>query len=227
MRAAPMKRELCHNVSPYGTAFRPPAARRRRALPDGRRVPRAQTKPLTVEDIYGYEGWKRFNGSQAATMTWVPAGDPWLSDTHHLWPAPSARRSPAERAVRAAGRGCASMPRRAQRAALYLRAARARARRGGRRRPTTRAVRRGGCRRSSTPTRDAFLITIGDDLYVYTISSATATRLTDSAGAEDAKRRSAPTAAAWRSSRTTIFSSRASDAHRRASADDGRQRRSC
>jgi len=44
----------------------------------------AQTKPLTVEEIYGYEGWKRFNGSQAAMMTWVPGGDPWLSDTDHL-----------------------------------------------------------------------------------------------------------------------------------------------
>src|SRR5687767_13840470 len=50
----------------------------------------AQPTPLTVEDIYSYEGWKRFNGSQAATMTWVPAGDPWLSDTHHLWPFDSA-----------------------------------------------------------------------------------------------------------------------------------------
>jgi hypothetical protein len=43
--------------------------------------------PLTIEEIYSYEGWKRFNGSHAATMTWAPAGDPWLSDTQFLWPA--------------------------------------------------------------------------------------------------------------------------------------------
>ena len=70
----------------------------------------AQTKPLTVEEIYGYEGWKRFNGSQAAMMTWVPGGDPWLSDTDHLWPAPEraeglARGRPAAEPVR----GCALM----------------------------------------------------------------------------------------------------------------------
>src|SRR5918995_6140395 len=45
-----------------------------------------QGTPLTVEEIYSYDGWRRFNGSQAATMTWAPNGDPWLSDTHHLWP---------------------------------------------------------------------------------------------------------------------------------------------
>src|SRR5688572_27027990 len=47
----------------------------------------AQSKPLTVEEIYSYEGSRRFNGSHAASMTWVPDGNPWLSDTHHLWPA--------------------------------------------------------------------------------------------------------------------------------------------
>src|SRR5687767_1081929 len=47
----------------------------------------AQSTSLSIEEIYGYEGWKRLNGSQSATMSWVPAGDPWLSDTHHLWPA--------------------------------------------------------------------------------------------------------------------------------------------
>ena len=44
----------------------------------------AQTKALTVEEIYSHEGWKRFNGSRAASMTWVPDGNPWLNDTHHL-----------------------------------------------------------------------------------------------------------------------------------------------
>src|SRR5829696_4469784 len=53
----------------------------------------AQAKPLTVEDIYSYEGWRRFNGSQAAAMTWAPDDNPWLSDTHHLWPFDSAANS--------------------------------------------------------------------------------------------------------------------------------------
>src|SRR5688572_858921 len=53
-----------------------------------------QGTALTVEQIYSYDGWRRFNGSQAATMTWAPNADPWLSDTHHLWPAPSAVQLP-------------------------------------------------------------------------------------------------------------------------------------
>ena len=55
----------------------------------GAAMPVAQSGALTVEDIYSYEGWRRLNGSVAATMSWVPSGDPWLSDTHHLWPGES------------------------------------------------------------------------------------------------------------------------------------------
>ena len=108
-------------------------------------VAAAQTKPLTVEEIYGYEGWKRFNGSQAAMMTWVPAGDPWISDT----------RSPVARAERVEGPGQAAAERtvaarrcpvRREPAALYLRAARARARRR----------RRSACRRAHRVPTPAF-----------------------------------------------------------------------
>ena len=53
-----------------------------------------QVRALSVEDVYGYDGWKRFNGSSAVLMNWVPAGDPWLSDTHHLWPASSEATAP-------------------------------------------------------------------------------------------------------------------------------------
>ena len=67
----------------------------------------AQTR-LTVEEIYGYEGWKRLNGSQAAMMTWTPAGDPWLSDRDHLWPAQSEAEGRVEGPA-AAARGCALM----------------------------------------------------------------------------------------------------------------------
>ena len=45
-----------------------------------------QKKALTVEELYSYEGWTRFNGSQWASMTWVPDDGPWLGDTSHLWP---------------------------------------------------------------------------------------------------------------------------------------------
>ena len=169
----PHEGELCHNVSSYGTAFRLPAARSPPCSAWRPAAAAAQTKPLTVEEIYSYEGWRRFNGSQAAMMTWVPAGDPWLSDTHHLWPAPSEADGSAQSEPQAdAARGCASTPPSgASRAALYLRAARARARRRGRRRPTTRAARRGCVPSIFNATRDAFLVTIGDDLYVYNIST--------------------------------------------------------
>jgi hypothetical protein len=33
-----------------------------------------------VEDIYGDDGWRRFNGNPHASMNWPPADDPWLDD---------------------------------------------------------------------------------------------------------------------------------------------------
>ncbi len=143
----------------------------------------AQTKPLTVEEIYGYEGWKRFNGSQAAMMTWVPGGDPWLSDTDHLWPAPSEAEGRVE-APAAAGPWLrvdalsgASRPlytyAQLERALVGTGVASAEARNASRFRPSI-----------FNAQRDAFLVAIGDDLYAYKISTHTATRLTDSAGAK-------------------------------------------
>src|SRR5688572_10182807 len=150
----------------------------------------AQTKPLTVEEIYGYEGWKRFNGSQAAMMTWVPGGDPWLSDTDHLWPFDSALDSSARLAQdRPAGSATTGPWRRVdalsgasrplyayaelERALVEAGVASAEARIASRFRPSI----------FNAP-RDAFLIAIGDDLYAYRISTHTATRVTDSAGAK-------------------------------------------
>ena len=86
----PKKRELCHNVSSYGTAFRVAGTRRPPRSAVAGSMTAAQVTPLTVDDIYSYEGWTRFNGSQAATMAWVPDGDPWLNDTEHLWPSDAA-----------------------------------------------------------------------------------------------------------------------------------------
>jgi dipeptidyl-peptidase-4 len=142
----------------------------------------AQTRPLTVEEIYGYEGWKRFNGSQSATMSWAPAGDPWLSDTDHLWPAPSQADAAGNAApqgpwLRVDGLSGASRPLYTygdlERALVRAGAAPGDARVASRRVPSI-----------FNSTRDAFLLTITDDLYAYTISTRVATRLTASAGAK-------------------------------------------
>ena len=157
-----------------------------------------QGTPLTVEDIYSYEGWRRFNGSQAATMTWAPNGDPWLSDTHHLWPAPSHVEGPFDSASdRTAGLGQgrpaepettgswltvdaitgASEPlftyAQVERALVDAGVASAAARNASRTRPTI-----------FNTKRDAFLVTIGDDLYVYDISTQRASRVTASTGSK-------------------------------------------
>jgi dipeptidyl-peptidase-4 len=143
----------------------------------------AQTKPLTIDEIYGYEGWKRFNGSQEATMTWVPGGDPWLSDTDHLWPAPSEAEArvdgPAAAGpwLRVDAFSGASGPlytyAQLERALVAVGVASADARIASRRRPSI-----------FNAARDAFLITIGNDLYAYGIATLTATRLTNSEGAK-------------------------------------------
>src|SRR5688572_11748339 len=134
----------------------------------------AQPKPLTIEEIYSYEGWRRFNGSQAATMTWAPGGDPWLSDTHFLWPAEGPATGPYLRVDAASG---ASGP-------LYTYAQLDRA-------LVNAGVAPGATAAASRQTpsifnaaRDTFLVPLGDDLYVYNISTQAATRLTNSAGAK-------------------------------------------
>jgi dipeptidyl-peptidase 4 len=141
----------------------------------------AQTS-LTVEEIYGYEGWKRFNGSQAALMAWAPAGDPWLSDTEHLWPAFSevARSAPAGQDgpwLRVDALSGASRPlytyAQLERALIDAGAASGEARTMSRRLPSI-----------FNAERDAFLIAIDGDLYVYRIPTQAAIRLTESAGAK-------------------------------------------
>jgi dipeptidyl-peptidase-4 len=144
----------------------------------------AQPKPLSVEEIYSHEGWRRFNGSQAATMTWAPAGDPWLSDTHHLWPSSTVipGSTPSEAGGRVEGPWLRVDATSGASSPLYTYA------------QLERALINAGASASNTgnasrqlpsifnATRDAFLVTVGDDLYVYTLSTTTATRLTNSAG---------------------------------------------
>lgn len=149
-----------------------------------------QTTPLTLEAIYSYEGWRRFNGSQAAILAWAPAGDPWLSDTHHLWPFDSALDATAGLAqgrpagpettgpwLRVDAISGASQPlftyAQLERALVDAGVAPADARSGSRRLPTI-----------FSATREAFLLTIGDDFYVYNIAGERAVRLTDSPGAK-------------------------------------------
>jgi dipeptidyl-peptidase-4 len=145
-------------------------------------LPAAQTAPrLTIEEIYSYEGWTRFNGSRAATMSWVPGGDPWLSDTHHLWPSDPAQGRPDDSAagpwLRVEAVTGASRP-------LYAYA------------DVERALSQAGvapdeARRASrlshstfNAARDAILITIREDLYVYNIATRRAARVTASPGAK-------------------------------------------
>jgi dipeptidyl-peptidase-4 len=138
----------------------------------------AQTGSLTIEDIYGYEGWKRFNGSQSAMMTWAPGGDPWLSDTHHLWPAssdPAGLASTQGPWLRVDAVSGASRPLftyiELERALIGAGAEPASARTASRQVPSI-----------FNPARDAFLLTIDDDLYVYQLATQAAKRLTSSAG---------------------------------------------
>ncbi len=134
----------------------------------------AQVTPLTIDDIYSYEGWTRFNGSQAATMAWVPAGDPWLNDTEHLWPSDAAHSSAG--AERRAGHGCAwTRPQAPARRSTRTSTSSARS-------PTRASVlrRRGtplACaRRTSTRRAMRSSSRIGDDLYTFNISTGRADR---------------------------------------------------
>jgi dipeptidyl-peptidase-4 len=137
-----------------------------------------QGTALTVELIYSYDGWRRFNGSQAATITWAPNADPWLSDTHHLWPAPSDAAGRIEGPwLKVHATTGASEP-------LFTYADVERA-------LSDAGVGSGDARAASrrlpsifNAKRDAFLLTIGEDLYVYDISTRQASRVTASAGSK-------------------------------------------
>ena len=135
----------------------------------------AQVTPLTIDDIYSYEGWTRFNGSQAATMAWVPAGDPWLNDTEHLWPSDAATAAPERE--RRAGHGCAWTRASGASTPLYTYELLERA-------LTAAGVSSAEARNAArlrqanfNQARDALLITIGDDLYVFSLSTGRADRV--------------------------------------------------
>lgn len=138
----------------------------------------AQVTPLIIEDIYSYEGWTRYNGSQAATMGWVPAGDPWLNDKEHLWPSDASHRGAGEERgpwLRVDAVSGASTPlytyENLERALAAAGVSATEARNAARLRQT-----------NFNEARDALLLTIGDDLYTFSISTGRADRATTSPG---------------------------------------------
>ena len=128
---------------------------------------------LTVEELYSAEGWTRFNGSLWASMNWVPDGGPWLSDTHYLWPSPDSGDS--WLSVDAATGASRSLVTHAQLESALANAgvSATEARTSSRRRPT-----------NFNAARDALLLRVAEDLYLYDIRSTRATRLTTSSGAK-------------------------------------------
>jgi len=142
-----------------------------------------QSKRLTVGEIYSYEGWRRFNGNQAAAMTWTPDENPWLSDTDHLWPSDGsssagvARGDAAGPWLRVDAASGDSRP-------LYTYASLERALdKAGARPDAARAASR-HVPSIFSASREAFLINIDDDLFAYSITADRATRLTRSGGAK-------------------------------------------
>jgi dipeptidyl-peptidase-4 len=134
----------------------------------------APQKLLTVDRIYGDEGWTRFNGSAAATMSWAVAQGPWLNDTEYVWPGNDDAGSPWMRVDAVTGTREPLFTTSQLETALLKAGV-----------PVNRA--RGAARgrhSNFNSARDALLLTIEDDLYHYDIPARTATRLTSSPGAK-------------------------------------------
>ena len=130
----------------------------------------AQQKPgsLSLEDIYGNQA-RRF-GSTAASMNWVPAENPWLSETVYLWPEESG-----DGWLRIDARSGASehfvTPQQIESALTGAGVAPPDAARAARRRHS-----------NFNAARSALLLTVADDLFLFDIAARTARRLTRSAG---------------------------------------------
>ena len=140
--------------------------------PDATTAAAAQRKALTIAEIYGYEGWWRFNGSPDAMMSWAPPGGPWLSDTHYLWPDTESRGIPWLRVEALTGSSQPLFTAAQLESALVNAGVPANAAGG--------AASRGSMIFNTR--RDGFVVTIGADLYFYDITGAAATRLTTSPG---------------------------------------------
>jgi dipeptidyl-peptidase-4 len=133
-------------------------------------APQTGQRPLTLDDLYSFEGWTRFNGNPIATMSWVPDHGPWLDDTHYLWPERDASGSGWLRVDAETGSSRRFFNNADLESAL-LKAGVAReiAGRAARQRPT-----------NFNRRRDSFVVTAGNSLYSYNIPNASITRLTTS-----------------------------------------------
>ena len=128
-----------------------------------------QNTTLTVDDIYSYEGWLRFNGSPSAMITWAPDGDPWVNDNEHLWPSNSSSWLRVDATTGSAEPLFDNAQ--VESALRNIGVAGGDAQIAARTRPSIFDAK-----------KTAFLLTIDDDLFAYDIPSRRATRLTESAG---------------------------------------------
>lgn len=135
---------------------------------------RAQQRLLTLDDIFGPGSGGRFNGKAVARLGWL--GDPWLDDTHYLWPNDDTSGSSWLKVDTASGANEPFLDSDVLAAALSKvpGVTADDAKWVSRRRPTNFNARRNG-----------FLVTVADDLYYYDIPKITATRLTQSSAAKE------------------------------------------
>jgi dipeptidyl-peptidase-4 len=128
----------------------------------------AQQQSLTIADIFGYEGWRRFNGNPEASMSWASSSNPWLDDTHFLWPGDGDGRW-----LRVDAATGASTPlysaRQVETALAEIGVAASSASEAARRRPSIFSEDRG-----------SFVLTIETDLFAFDLATGTASRLTRS-----------------------------------------------
>jgi dipeptidyl-peptidase 4 len=132
-------------------------------------VARAQQQTLTLDDIYGPGGGSRFSGTRAAALTWLD--DPWLDDSHYLWPNDDAGGSTWLKVEALTGKAEPFLDP-GTLAAAYSKAPGVtadEARRASQQRPA-----------NFNGRHDGFLTTMGDDLFYYDIPKGAATRLTNS-----------------------------------------------
>jgi dipeptidyl-peptidase-4 len=133
----------------------------------------AQRTDLTLDDIYGPGSSTRFNGKAAARLTF--ADNPWLDETHYLWPSDDPGSTGWLKVEALSGKSEPLFDREALIAALV--------RLPGVTRPMADTVTRRPA--NFNPSHDGFLLTIGSDLFYYDIPKRAATRLTQSVSVKE------------------------------------------
>jgi dipeptidyl-peptidase 4 len=133
----------------------------------------AQQKPLTLDDIYSPGAAARFSGRPSARLAF--AEDPWLDDTHYLWPSDDPSSPEWLKVDALSGRAEPLFDRERLIAALMALPG------------VTRGMTASAPRRPTNfnPKHDGFVFTISDDLFFYDMSAGVATRLTASPGIKE------------------------------------------